>query len=128
VLLIAGGRSKGGDVAGFVHRIAPRLRQAFVIGETSDALARHLRDQAVPVWSCGSLREATERALEEAADGDHILLSPAFASFDMFNGYDDRGRRFEAIVAELGAASCVQTNLSLKPSTDRFISPGLLLL
>jgi UDP-N-acetylmuramoylalanine--D-glutamate ligase len=128
VLLIAGGRSKGGDVAAFVRRIAPHVRHAFLIGETRETLARHLREQAVPARLCGSLREAVEGALEEAHAGDVVLLSPAFASFDMFNGYDDRGRRFEALASELCNDPRDRLPLSLKPSTDRSTSPGLMLL
>jgi UDP-N-acetylmuramoylalanine--D-glutamate ligase len=105
VLWIGGGRSKGGDFAAFAARIAPRLRRAFLIGETREALARHLREQAVPVALCESLRDAVTQAFAAAARGDAVLLSPAFASFDMFKGYDDRGRCFEAIVAELTGAS-----------------------
>lgn len=129
VLLIAGGRAKGGDVAAFVHRIAPRVRQAFVIGETAEVLQRSLRAEAVPVALCASLREAVTRAFAEAASGDHVLLSPAFASFDMFTGYDDRGRRFEAAVAELAAAARESPASFITPtSSQSSASAGFVLL
>lgn len=108
VLWVGGGRSKGGDLAAFAARIAPRVGQAFLIGETGEALARHLREQAVPFVICGSLHDAVVQAFQAAVSGDHVLLSPAFASFDMFTGYDDRGRRFEAIVADLARASALR--------------------
>jgi len=101
VLWIGGGRAKGGDIAAFAGRIAPRLRKAFVIGETRDILAESFRRLAVPVVVCDSLRAAVLQARDAAVAGDHVLLSPGFASFDMFKGYDDRGRQFEAIVADL---------------------------
>lgn len=101
VLWIGGGRAKGGDIAAFAARIAPRLRKAFVIGETRDILAETFRRLAVPVVVCDSLRAAVVQAREDAVAGDHVLLSPGFASFDMFKGYDDRGRQFEMIVADL---------------------------
>ncbi|MBE2213892.1 MAG: UDP-N-acetylmuramoyl-L-alanine--D-glutamate ligase [Opitutaceae bacterium] len=101
VLWIGGGRAKGGDIAAFAGRIAPRLRRAFVIGETRDILAESFRRLAVPVVVCDSLRDAVVQARDAAVAGDHVLLSPGFASFDMFKGYDDRGRQFEAIVADL---------------------------
>lgn len=101
VLWIGGGRAKGGDIPAFAARIAPRLRQAFVIGETRDILAESFRRLAVPVVVCDSLRDAVLQARDMAIAGDHVLLSPGFASFDMFRGYDDRGRQFEAIVADL---------------------------
>ena len=101
VLWIGGGRAKGGDIGAFVERIATRIRHAFVIGETRHILAEHFRRLAVPVEVCDSLRDAVTHARDAAVAGDHVLLSPGFASFDMFKGYDDRGRQFEAIVADL---------------------------
>lgn len=126
VMLIAGGRAKGGDIGAFVRRIAPRVRQAFVIGETAGVLLRHFREQAVPVRHCESLRDATVRALDEASAGDVVLLSPAFASFDMFTGYDDRGRRFESIVAELAADGRERSPSTHLPTAERPADTGLL--
>jgi len=101
VLWIGGGRAKGGDLGGFVDRIAPKIRQAFLIGETQPVLAGHFRDRQVPVATAASLDEAVREAVSRAAAGDHILLSPGFASFDMFRGYEDRGSQFESLVEKL---------------------------
>lgn len=101
VLLIAGGKAKGGDLAGFVKRIAARVRHAFLIGETRPVLETFCRAYRVPATVCGSLDEAVRAAAAAAVPGDHVLLSPGFASFDMFRGYDDRGRQFAALVQNL---------------------------
>jgi UDP-N-acetylmuramoylalanine--D-glutamate ligase len=101
VLWIGGGKAKGGDLGGFVARIARRVRHAFLIGETSAALAGHCQQSQVPVTRCSSLAGAVQAAVGQAVAGDHIVLSPGFASFDMFRGYDDRGRQFEALVGNL---------------------------
>ena len=101
VLWIGGGKAKGGDLGAFVGRIAARIRHAFLIGETQTALAGFCRDRQVPFTPCGNLDEAVRSAFSRAVSGDHILLSPGFASFDMFRGYDDRGRQFENIVENL---------------------------
>ncbi len=101
VLWIGGGKAKGGDLAGFVHRIARHIRHAFLIGETQSALSGLCREVRVPATACASLAEAVGSAFGLAAAGDHIVLSPGFASFDMFCGYDDRGRQFEALVGNL---------------------------
>ncbi|MDP2136443.1 MAG: UDP-N-acetylmuramoyl-L-alanine--D-glutamate ligase [Candidatus Didemnitutus sp.] len=101
VFLILGGKAKGGDLAGFVQRLAPRIRHAFLIGETQPVLATFCRAFHVAATPCQSLEEAVHRALAAAAAGDHVLLSPGFASFDMFHGYDDRGRQFCQIVENL---------------------------
>lgn len=104
VLLIAGGKSKGGDVPGFVRRIAPRVRRAFLIGETREELARACEAAGVGFSRCGSLAEAVRGAAAEAGPGDNVLLSPAFSSFDMFLNYEDRGDQFERLVRERIAA------------------------
>jgi UDP-N-acetylmuramoylalanine--D-glutamate ligase len=101
VLWIGGGKAKGGDLAGFVGRIAARIRHAFLIGETQAALAGFCHAHQVPFTPCGNLEEAVRSAFARAAAGDNILLSPGFASFDMFRGYDDRGRQYESIVEKL---------------------------
>jgi UDP-N-acetylmuramoylalanine--D-glutamate ligase len=101
VLWIGGGKAKGGDLAGFVHRIAQKIRHAFLIGETAPALAGHCREAQVSASACGSLEEAVRAAFARAGAGDQVLLSPGFASFDMFRGYDDRGRQFTRVVEKL---------------------------
>jgi UDP-N-acetylmuramoylalanine--D-glutamate ligase len=103
VLLIAGGRAKGGDLAGFVRRIAPRVRHSFLIGETRAALAERCAADLVPHTLCETLDDAVRRAASAAGPGDHVVLSPGFASFDMFRGYEDRGERFEKLAREQAA-------------------------
>lgn len=108
VVLIAGGRGKGGDVAGFVQRIAPRVRHFVLLGETGAEL------EAACVWSgasherAASLAEAVKIASLRARAGEAVLLSPGFASFDLFRSYEDRGLQFESLVNELSAASAAQ--------------------
>jgi UDP-N-acetylmuramoylalanine--D-glutamate ligase len=101
VLWIGGGKAKGGDLGAFVQRIARQLKHAFLIGETSAALATHCRTAGVPLSLCTGLAEAVRSAFALARPGDHVLLSPGFASFDQFRGYDDRGRQFESLVGNL---------------------------
>ncbi|MDO8540946.1 MAG: UDP-N-acetylmuramoyl-L-alanine--D-glutamate ligase [Opitutaceae bacterium] len=98
VVLIAGGKSKGGDLAGFVHRIAPRVKHAVLMGETAADLAFHGSTFRMAHSTCATLAEAVRRASELAAPGEHVLLSPGFASFDMFRNYEDRGEQFEQLV------------------------------
>ncbi|HEY4246765.1 MAG TPA: UDP-N-acetylmuramoyl-L-alanine--D-glutamate ligase [Lacunisphaera sp.] len=101
VFWIGGGKAKGGDLPGFVDRISAKIRHAYVIGETQPALTGLLRNHQLPVTPSGSLEEAVHAAFAEATTGDNVLLSPGFASFDMFHGYDDRGLQFESLVENL---------------------------
>ena len=53
----------------------------------------------VPIFPCGDLQTAVETGLKIGEKGDTLLLSPACASFDQFKDFEDRGRRFKALVA-----------------------------
>jgi UDP-N-acetylmuramoylalanine--D-glutamate ligase len=101
VFWIGGGKAKGGDLAGFIRRIAQKIRHAFLIGETKPLLAAFCQSCGVPATTCATLDDAVRSAFAAASSGDQVVLSPGFASFDMFNGYDDRGRQFEAVVENL---------------------------
>lgn len=104
VILIAGGKSKGGDVAAFVERLAPRVKHAFFIGETRSILATFAGACGLGHTVCADLSDAVQRAAALAVTGDNILLSPGFASFDQFEGYADRGRQFVALINNVGAS------------------------
>ena len=105
VLLIAGGKSKGGDVAAFVRRIAPRVRHLLLIGETRSLLSTFCGAHGVESTVCADLAEAVPAAARLARPGEHVLLSPGFASLDQFRSYEDRGQQFIASVNNLGAVS-----------------------
>jgi UDP-N-acetylmuramoylalanine--D-glutamate ligase len=105
VLLILGGKSKGGDIPAFVRRIAPRVRHAFLIGETAPVLAAAARGAGLAHSFSVTLERAVSDAAALAVPGDHVLLSPGFASFDQFLGYADRGLRFRQFVDKPGTCA-----------------------
>jgi UDP-N-acetylmuramoylalanine--D-glutamate ligase len=98
VLLIAGGKSKGGDLHGFVRRIAPRVRHAALIGETRHVLATFCGAEKISYTLCNDLAQAVHTLAALATPGDQVLLSPGFASLDQFAGYAERGDQFTALV------------------------------
>jgi UDP-N-acetylmuramoylalanine--D-glutamate ligase len=100
LLVILGGRYKGGDFADLAPALARRGRAVLAIGESRDRVARALSG-TVPVVSCDSLRDAVEGALARAQPGDTVLLAPACSSFDMFRDYAERGRAFKEEVRRL---------------------------
>jgi UDP-N-acetylmuramoylalanine--D-glutamate ligase len=100
VLLIVGGRYKGGDFEALRTHVKRNVKRVLAIGETKKKIALALGD-LVPVDSCRSLREAVRSAFRHATPGDTILLSPACASFDMFRDYEERGERFREEVEKL---------------------------
>ena len=103
VLLILGGRYKGGDFALLAPALRAHGKRVLAIGEAQERIARSLQ-AVVPVDRASSLEDAVERAQAAAAPGDVVLLAPACSSFDMFRDYADRGRRFKEAVRRLAAA------------------------
>ncbi len=101
VILIAGGREKGGAYPGLAEAVRRKARRVILLGEARARL-REVLAGACPITEAASLRDAVRDAANTAAAGDTVLLSPACASFDMFADYKDRGRQFKESVRELG--------------------------
>ncbi|MEJ2686796.1 MAG: UDP-N-acetylmuramoyl-L-alanine--D-glutamate ligase [Gammaproteobacteria bacterium] len=100
VVLIAGGEGKGADFTPLKDVLAARGRAVVLIGRDAKRIEAAVAG-AVPCIHAASMDEAVARAGELAKPGDHVLLSPACASFDMFSGYEERGRVFEDAVRRL---------------------------
>lgn len=97
VWLIAGGKDKGLNYHDLGPLLAQRVKGAFLIGETREKL-RAAWSLFTPCMVAGSLLEAVEKAAENAAAGDFVLLSPACSSLDMFQNYQHRGEVFREAV------------------------------
>lgn len=101
VILIAGGRAKGLDLAPLTAE--PNVKMVIGIGESGPDLVRSAGDKG---RLAGTLDIAVEMAAQAATSGDTVLLAPGCASFDQFESYRARGDRFEELVAErLGGRS-----------------------
>ena len=100
IVLIAGGRNKGGEFAVLRDRVGRRVKTAILIGEARPVL-RAAWDGVTPLMEAGSLEEAVRLAAQRAVSGDAVLLSPGCASYDMFRDFEDRGRRFKEAVHRL---------------------------
>ena len=104
VVLIAGGYGSGFELGPWVVDVLANVESVVLIGASADLLAEQLRGHR-KVLRAGSLEEAIEVAASMARSGGVVLLSPAYKSFDMFKDYEDRGRRFKALVRhKFGAA------------------------
>jgi UDP-N-acetylmuramoylalanine--D-glutamate ligase len=71
-----------------------------LFGEARDGIEPQI-GKGVPVWKESTLREAVERAYQNAQPGDIVLLSPGCASFDEFANYKERGNYFKKVVRNL---------------------------
>lgn len=100
LVVIMGGRFKGGDLGLLRAPLAARAKAVVAIGESKN-LFREALTGAVEVREAISLDEAVRRAFEAAKPSGVVLLAPACASFDMFRDYAERGRRFKEAVAGL---------------------------
>lgn len=104
IVLIAGGRAKVHNFQGLGGRIAERGASLVVLGEAAEEIAAAAQAAgAADIARAEGLRHAVELARERARPGDVVLLSPACASFDMFENMAERGRTFKQIVAEVAA-------------------------
>ncbi len=100
VVLIAGGRDKGGSYQPLVAALREKGRAAVLIGEAAP-LIRDAIGESLPVRMAGSMKDAVNLAATLAHPGDAVLLSPACSSFDMFRDYKERGDQFVAAVQGL---------------------------
>jgi UDP-N-acetylmuramoylalanine--D-glutamate ligase len=107
-VLIAGGYDKHTPFDELGKRIAGSAKVAILIGQTARQIADAIgtaseNNRRVDVQFAGSLAEAVGLANRLAVPGDVVLLSPACASYDMFENYQQRGRLFAELVQHLGA-------------------------
>ncbi len=102
VFLIAGGRDKKMDFSSLKTLERSKLERVYLIGETKEKLGRIFAD-FTSVCLCDSLEEAVGKALKDAGDCGVILFSPACASFDMFENYEERGNVFKRLTEKLVA-------------------------
>jgi len=100
IILIAGGQAKGQDFSALAKALPGRVKQVILIGEDAEQLAQAF-GKGVPSIYATSMQAAVSAAASQANDGDIVLLSPACASFDMFSGFEERGRCFAEAVGGL---------------------------
>ncbi|HON38091.1 MAG: UDP-N-acetylmuramoyl-L-alanine--D-glutamate ligase [Desulfomonilia bacterium] len=97
VILILGGKDKGGDFSHIAKRFREKIRLAVVLGEAAGRIRQEIED-FVETEAATDMQQAVRTAFEKAESGDTVLLSPGCASFDMFNSYAHRGDVFRQCV------------------------------
>lgn len=100
LILIVGGQGKGADFTPLIAPLAAHVRELILLGEDA-ALLASVFEGATPQHVVDHLDAAVYLARELARPGDTVLLSPACASLDMFNDFEDRGRQFTRAVEGL---------------------------
>lgn len=100
VVLIAGGRDKGGDYGLARVAVVNRVRHLLLLGEAAPLMEAAWGD-LVPNQRVESMAQAVRAARAVAEPGDVVLLAPGCSSFDMFTDYKERGRAFARAVQAL---------------------------
>jgi len=102
IVLIVGGLDKGMDFSEAIPIIKEKVSYVITIGSTGASILESLKKEGYN--NCkfvDTLEEAVKLATEKAKRGTTVLFSPAYASFDMFKNYEDRGEKFKAIVKSI---------------------------
>jgi UDP-N-acetylmuramoylalanine--D-glutamate ligase len=100
--LLLGGSLKGSSFAHLARAARERrVARAYLIGEAADELAEALAGEGVRFTHAGDLGSAVREAFADAEPGEVVLLSPACASYDQFEDFEERGRRFRELVEAL---------------------------
>ena len=97
VILIAGGRHKGGDYSPLLRAGKGKVKKAILLGESKSLMARAL-EGSIACSLAEDMSDAVSQAFTSAGAGDVVLLAPACSSFDMFEDYTHRGMVFRSAV------------------------------
>jgi UDP-N-acetylmuramoylalanine--D-glutamate ligase len=100
IRLILGGKDKGNDYKTITEEIKKNIIKIYAIGSSAEKVFNYF-NSFVEVEIIKTLEETVVTAYNEASSGDIVLLSPACASFDMFNNYEHRGKVFKQSVMQL---------------------------
>ncbi|MFO1264645.1 MAG: UDP-N-acetylmuramoyl-L-alanine--D-glutamate ligase [Rhodoferax sp.] len=101
VVVILGGEGKGQDFAPLAEPVARYARAVVLIGRDAPRIRAALEETGVGLEDASSMQDAVARANQRAHAGDAVLMSPACASFDMFDNYEHRAQVFCAAVRDL---------------------------
>ena len=101
IVWIAGGIDKGNDYTKLYDLVQQKVKAIVCLGTDNEKLIDAFKDKVEIINEAQSAEEAVNIAYYLARKGDAVLLSPACASFDLFENYEDRGRKFKAAVKSL---------------------------
>ncbi|PID30154.1 MAG: UDP-N-acetylmuramoyl-L-alanine--D-glutamate ligase [Candidatus Cloacimonadota bacterium] len=97
--VILGGSDKGEDFSVLMPYLRDKTKEIYLIGETKQKMKDCF--SGLKYSECDSMEDAVFKAFKNAEWGEVVLLSPACASFDMFENFEDRGKKFKEIVSKL---------------------------
>lgn len=101
VVWIVGGIDKGNDYSELFPVVKQKVKAVVCLGKDNKKIMEAFKDKVPTIIETSSMEEAVRSSYYLAKKGETVLLSPACASFDLFNNYEDRGRQFKAAVRNL---------------------------
>lgn len=100
VVWIVGGKDKGNDYTEIEELVKKKVKAIICLGIDNSKIIDFFKDKKTQIYDTSSMQQAVEVSKSLAEKGDVVLLSPCCASFDLFNGYEDRGNQFKKEVLE----------------------------
>jgi len=101
IVWIAGGVDKGNDYSQLLEMVKGKVKGIVCLGKDNAKLHEAFGDSVEMITDADNMRDAVYAAYKMGTKGDAVLLSPACASFDLFQDYEDRGRQFKEAVRNL---------------------------
>jgi UDP-N-acetylmuramoylalanine--D-glutamate ligase len=101
IIWIAGGIDKGNDYSEVVDLVKEKVKAIVCMGVDNSKIISFFKNIVPVIEETCSAKDAVEKSYELAHTGDTVLLSPACASFDLFENYEDRGKQFKKAVRNL---------------------------
>ena len=104
ILLIAGGYDKNADFSEFISMVVKQVKKLILIGATSEMIKEKALLEGFPekeIVMAENMGDAVQSGLDFANAGDTVLLSPACASWDMYENFEERGSHFKSLVRDL---------------------------
>jgi UDP-N-acetylmuramoylalanine--D-glutamate ligase len=101
VIWIVGGQDKGNDYSQLKELVREKVKAIVCLGVDNKKIIEAFKDLVESIVETDSAKEAVKASYRLGKKGDVVLLSPACASFDLFENYEDRGRQFKTSVRSL---------------------------
>jgi UDP-N-acetylmuramoylalanine--D-glutamate ligase len=101
VVWIVGGIDKGNDYTSLYDLVKAKVKAIVCLGIDNSKIHKAFEGMVPVIVDAHSATEAVQHSYKLSSPGDTVLLSPACASFDLFENYEDRGRKFKEAVREL---------------------------
>ena len=98
---ILGGIDKGNNYSLLDSLVKEKVKAIIALGKDNEKIKKHFQNKISLFYETDNLQKAVEKSFLWAKENETVLLSPSCASFDLFQTYEDRGKKFKKTVLEL---------------------------